>query len=159
MSKKQAFLQKHRLINLLPERVKCKLFHENEFFDPLDKMQVKYEMLRVHSVEGRNVKAAAEEFGMSRQSFYDTAKTFEEEGMAGLAGKKRGRKGPQKCTSEVVSLLLDRKEKEPDLSGSQLAEWLREEKAIDLHRRTVEKIISGRGAGKKKVQAKKKRGR
>ena len=44
-------------------------------------------------------------FGYSRQGFYDVQESFRELGMAGLLDKKRGRKGPTRCTPAVVAYL------------------------------------------------------
>ena len=41
-----------------------------EFFDRRDRVQVKYEMLRRHRVDGRPVTDVATAFGVSRQTFY-----------------------------------------------------------------------------------------
>ena len=43
---KNARLRQHGALHHFPDEVADPLFHENEFFDPLDLLQVKYEMLR-----------------------------------------------------------------------------------------------------------------
>ena len=42
-----------------PETVQAELFLRHRFFDPLDKVQVKYEMLRAHVDDGRTHSLAA----------------------------------------------------------------------------------------------------
>ena len=51
-AKVKALLEEGTL-NPAPEKVQDPKFHENEFFDPRDIVQVKYEMLRRVSVEKR----------------------------------------------------------------------------------------------------------
>ena len=59
------------LLHPAPEAVSAAAFVEHpEFFAAFDKVQVKYEMLRAHLVEGATVTAAAAAHGYSRASFY-----------------------------------------------------------------------------------------
>ena len=55
---KNEFLKKEGLLNKKPERVSHSLFKSNEFFDPLDLLQVRYEMLRSVNVDGCSVVSA-----------------------------------------------------------------------------------------------------
>ena len=52
---KRQFLEEAGALHRAPDRVRAELFERHRFFDPLDKIQVKYEMLRAHAVEGRSV--------------------------------------------------------------------------------------------------------
>ena len=56
---KRQFLEAAGALNPHPARVGAPLFERHRFFDPLDKVQVKYEMLRAHAVDGETAKAAA----------------------------------------------------------------------------------------------------
>ena len=49
-----------------------------------DKVQVKYEMLRAHVIDGQTATAAAQAHGYSRAAFYLVAAAFERSGMVGL---------------------------------------------------------------------------
>jgi len=71
-------------LNPVPGKVRDAKFHDGEFFDPRDIVQVKYEMLRRVSVENASVTSATEEYGVSRPTFYQTKASFEETGIAGL---------------------------------------------------------------------------
>lgn len=51
---KRRFLEDVGALHLHPERVRATVFDTHRFFDPLDKVQVKYEMLRAHEVDGRS---------------------------------------------------------------------------------------------------------
>ncbi len=137
--------QRTGLLNPKADRVRSPLFERLDFFDAQDKLQVKYEMVRCHRAEGVPIRRAAELFGYSRQGYYQIQRAFEEEGMAGLLERKRGRKGPVKCTPEIVAFLVREKQADPGLSGRELAERLRQEKGLEVHRRTVEKIVASLG--------------
>jgi transposase len=47
----------------------------------------------------------------------------------------------------VVGFLVQEKQRHPELTASELAARLLEEKGVELHRRTVEKIVAGLGGG------------
>lgn len=108
---------------------------EGPFFFALDKVQVKYEMLRSHIIEGGTVTAAAAAHGYSRAEFYLVAAAFEEAGMTGLLDERRGRKGPVKLTSEVTAFLgaLD------DCSAAEAAEQLEAALGVRLHPRSIQR--------------------
>src|ERR1700677_2562420 len=95
-SRRQA-LEAAGLVHPQPEAVTSPLFTgTSSFFLALDKVQVKYEMLRAHVVEGSTITEAARGHGYSRAEFYLVAAGFDEEGMTGLLDDARGRKGPPK---------------------------------------------------------------
>ena len=75
------------------------------FFLAADKVQVKYEMLRAHLVDGLPVTEAAAAHGYSRAAFYLVAAAFEQSGMAGLLDERRGRRGPVKLRPEIVEFI------------------------------------------------------
>jgi transposase len=141
MATKRQALKCARLLHSHPDKVLSPLFERIAFFDPNDKLQVKYEMLRSHEVEGLPINRAAQLFGYTRQGFYQVQQAFRAQGMAGLLEKKRGRKGPVKCTPEIVAFLVREKQLKPELSGRELAERVLEEHGVRVHRRTVEKVV------------------
>jgi Transposase and inactivated derivatives len=125
------------LVHPRPETVTASLFvGADPFFFALDKLQVKYEMLRAHVVDGSSVSAAAAAHGYSRAAFYLIAAAFEERGMAGLVDERPGRRGPVKLNEEIVGFL---RAADPDLSGAALAARVEERFGVSLHRRTVER--------------------
>lgn len=155
MATKRQALERARLLHPHPDRVLSPLFERIAFFDPNDKLQVKYEMLRSHEVEGVSIHRASQLFGYTRQGFYQVQHAFREQGMAGLLEKKRGRKGPVKCTAPIVAFLVRQKQFEPELSGRELAERVLEKHGVRLHRRTIEKVLENlnRPRAKKKRSA------
>lgn len=144
---KREFLEAAGALNTHPGRVRAVLFERHRFFDPLDKVQVKYEMLRAHVVEGQTVVAVAAAFGFSRQTFYSTLGAFEELGVVGLTDEKRGRRGRSRLTLEDVAWVEAVAKAAPDRSGRHIAEGLFAERGVAVHRRTIERLLAG--AGKK----------
>jgi transposase len=124
------------LVHPRPEAVTSPLFQAADpFFYALDKVQVKYEMLRVHFCDGDTVTAAARSHGYSRAEFYLVAAAFDEAGMTGLLDERRGRKGPMKLTENVQAFL--------DGLGPCTATWaaaaLEEQLGVRLHPRTIQR--------------------
>ena len=70
MDAKNKALAEHGALNPRPQNVAQPLFQFNEFFDPYDLVQVKYEMLRQVRVDGQTVTETAAAFGFSRPAFY-----------------------------------------------------------------------------------------
>ena len=125
------------LLHSSPESVVAPLFTTGAgFFLAEDKVQVKYEMLRAHLVEGLPVTEAAAAHGYSRAAFYLVSASFEELGMVGLLDERRGRRGPVKLTPEVVEFIRTA----ASGSGSQIAEQVAVRFGVRLHRRTVERV-------------------
>lgn len=142
---KRAFLQAAGALNEHPARVRAALFERYRFFDPLDKVQVKYEMLRAHVVGGETVRGVAHAFGFSRQTFYTTLGAFEERGIVGLTDEKRGRRSRLKLSEEDVEWAERLAREDPELSGRIIAQRLREERGVAVHHRTIERILAGTG--------------
>ncbi|MDQ3306169.1 MAG: helix-turn-helix domain-containing protein [Actinomycetota bacterium] len=118
-------------------RVSAGLFDGTRpFFLAEDKVQVKYEMLRAHVVDGTAVTAAAAAHGYSRAAFYLVATAFEEAGMAGLVDERRGRRGALKLTPEISAFITAA---DPFLSGAEVADAVTATFGVTLHRRTVER--------------------
>jgi transposase len=120
-----------------PEAVTAPLFNGREpFFLALDKVQVKYEMLRAHVVDGLSATAAAERHGYSRAAFYLITAAFDDAGMRGLLDEPRGRRGPLKLTSDVMAFVASA---DPTLSGARLVSEVEARFGVSLHRRTIER--------------------
>ena len=134
---RQLALERAGLLHPAPEAVTASAFVEQpEFFAAFDKVQVKYEMLRAHLLDGVSVTAAAAGHGYSRAGFYLVAAAFEQAGMSGLLDDKRGRRGPVKLTAEIVEFL---QAAPPARSGAELTAQVADRFGVMLHRRTVER--------------------
>ena len=140
---KRLFLEQSGALHRHPDRVRAELFEQYRFFDPLDKIQVKYEMLRAHAVGGSSVISVAESFGFSRETYYSALAAFEAYGVPGLADGKPGRPGLWKLTDEAVSWVLELHRRHPALSGREISERLAEELGIEVSRRTIERLLGG----------------
>ena len=134
---RRAALEAAGLVHANPEAVTARLFDGGlPFFLAEDKVQVKYEMLRAHVVDGESVSSAAATHGYSRASFYLVAASFGEAGMTGLLDDRRGRRGPLKLSPEVLEFITGA---DPARSGAELAEAVASQFGVSLHRRTVER--------------------
>lgn len=130
-------LEEAGLLHPRPEAVTAALFDGSRpFFLAEDKVQVKYEMLRSHHVDGLAVTRAAAAHGYSRAAFYLINSAFAETGMTGLLDERRGRKGPLKISPEIAAFIG---QADPGLSGAELAALVAREYGVSLHRRTVER--------------------
>jgi hypothetical protein len=124
------------LLHPNPDAVLAPLFTGGSgFFLASDKVQVKYEMLRARLVEGVPVAEAAAAHGYSRAAFYLVAAAFDQSGMAGLLDERRGRRGPVKLRPEIVDFI-----RAEGGSGAQIAEQVADRFAVQLHRRTIERV-------------------
>jgi len=108
-------LQQQGTLNPRPKAVRDELFLQDDFFDPRDLVQVKYEMLRRVRTEGKSVTDAAANFGFSRPSFYQAQSAFEQDGLAGLVPHKRGPKQAHKLTEEVLAFIGEVRQQEPSI--------------------------------------------
>ena len=125
-------------LNPGPEKVRDPKFREGEFFDPRDGVQVKYEMLRRVSVENASVTDAAEEYGVSRPTYYQAQASFAEAGIAGLVPKKRGPHGPHKLQGDVLAFLERQLVAGEPIRARELSRLIRKEFGFDVHPRTIE---------------------
>jgi len=137
-------LDEQGILNPRPEDVKDSLFQENEFFDPRDLLQVKYEMLRRHQIEGLPATSAARAFGFSRVTFYQTVKRFEEEGLGGLFPKLRGPKSAHKLSEELIAFVESVLAEDPTLQPPVLAEFIKVRFDISVHPRSIERALARR---------------
>lgn len=131
-------------LNPAPEKVRDLKFGEGEFFDPRDLVQVKYEMLRRVSVENASVTDTAEEYGISRPTYYQARAGFEEAGIAGLVPRKRGPRGPHKLHDEILAFLQTQFIPGEPIRARALARLVQQRFDLDVHPRTIERALSGK---------------
>jgi len=93
---KREALARDSALNPHPEAVRDPLFADNPFFDPADLVQVRYEMVRRHEVDGQVISAVATNFGVSRPTFYKAQTALATAGLAGLLPAQRGPKAAHK---------------------------------------------------------------
>jgi len=142
---KNNLLKDNGVLHPDPDKVKAELFAGNDFFDPHDLIQVKYEMLRCIREEKCSVREAAQMFGLSRPSFYQAQAQFEKEGVAGLLPRKRGPKKAHKLTEDIQSFVKEKLEEKPGkISWENLSRMVEERFAKKLHPRSIERKMKQR---------------
>ncbi len=134
-------LQQQGTLNPRPKEVRDELFLQDEFFDPRDLVQVKYEMLRRVQTEGQSVTDASANFGFSRPSFYQALSAFEQDGLAGLVPHKRGPKQAHKLTEEVLAFIGEMRQKEPSVRLPDLVKLIQDRFGIRVHPRSIERSL------------------
>lgn len=137
-------LKRTGTLNPHPDTVSDGLFRENPFFDPNDLLQVRYEMLRRHSVEGASIVDVAVKFGVSRPTVYQAQTAFEQAGLSGLLPKHRGPKERHKLSAEVLDYVRVLRAAEPGLTTVACVEAVQEKFGITIHRRSLERAIASK---------------
>jgi len=137
------YLKKGSTFNSKASEVKDELFLKNDFFDPQDLVQVKYEMLRKVEKEDFKVKEAVHLFGMSRQYYYKIKPAFDRQGMAGLLPDKRGPKHPFKLNDDIVGFINEMIKEEPSATNQRIAEKLEARFKVVVNPRTIQRMRKG----------------
>ena len=114
------------------------------FFDPRDRVQVKYEMLRRHQIDGRPVTEVAARFGVSRQTFYLTAAAFQAHGIPGLMPRRPGPKAAHKCTDAVVDYVERWRAGEDVRPDEPLTAAVARRFGISVHARSLDRAVARR---------------
>ena len=131
--------------NPAPDKVRDPKFRAGEFFDPRDAVQVKYELLRRVSIDKVSVTEASDEYGVSRPTYYQAKAGFDMAGIAGLVPAKPGPRGPHKVDDDVLAFLRARVVAGERLRARELAKLVRDELDIELHPRTIERVLKKTG--------------
>ena len=139
-------LARSRTLNPRPEAVADAAFAASEFFDARDVVQVKYEMVRRVEADGVSVSAAADAFGLSRQSYYTAAAALADGGLQGLVPGKPGPRRAHKLTEEVLDHLEALRAADPSLRAPALAAAVAERFGVRVHPRSVERALARREA-------------
>src|SRR5882672_10224131 len=122
---KRNTLRKQGTLHPHPDAVSAESFQNSDFFDPQDLVQVKYEMLRRVEAEQASVSQAAQEFGLSRPSFYQAQAAFQQSGLAGLIRQKPGPWRARKLTAQVLDFVEETRAAHPTLRYAELARQAR----------------------------------
>jgi len=141
---KQELLRRSSCLNPRPHAVKDELFGSDDFFDPRDLPQVKYEMLRRVAHDKKPVSASAGDFGFSRVAFYQARDAFEKEGLCGLLPRKRGPKDRHKLTAEVMRFVNQSREGNESAGPVLLAQRIEERFGIRVHPRSIQRAVAAR---------------
>jgi transposase len=139
---KSAALGRDGTLNPHPEAVQDALFTSNPFFDPRDLIQVRYEMVRRHQVDGLSISDAAAAFGVSRPTFYKARNALASHGLGGLIPGPRGPKDGHKLSAAVISFVSEMKLASPDLTTLQCLDAIQERFGLKVHKRSLERALA-----------------
>lgn len=129
------------VLNRHAEQITDPVFGAHEFFDARDLVQVKYEMLRRVEIDAQPVTPTAAAFRLSRPSFYQAQRAFQQRGLAGLLPKKRGPHGGHKLTAEIVTFLQQAQARDASLRPVDLAQHVADRFAVTVHPRSIERAL------------------
>jgi transposase len=144
---KSEALRQDRALNPNPAAVRDALFASNPFFDARDLVQVRYEMVRRHQVDGVAISEAAATFGVSRPTFYKAQSALQTAGLPGLLPSRRGPKGGHKISPEVIAFVADLKAATPEITTSQCLEAIEARFGTKVHRRSLERALAHKKKG------------
>ena len=137
-------LKRTGTLNPRPDSISDTLFKANPFFDPKDLLQVRYEMLRRHRVEGVSILNVATQFGVSRPTVYQAQAAFQQAGLSGLLPKHRGPKEGHKLSAEIIEYVRNLRVTAPSLTTSACLQAVQEEFGITVHRRSLERALASK---------------
>jgi transposase len=139
---KSEALAQDGVLNPNPEAVRDAVFTGNPFFDTKDLIQVRYEMVRRHQVDGVAISEAAASFGVTRPTFYKAQSALQAAGLAGLLPSRRGPKSGHKISAEVIVFVTDLKAASPELTTSQCLDAIEARFGVKVHRRSLERALA-----------------
>ncbi len=118
------------------------LFRSPPFFDPRDRVQARYEMLRRHQVDSLPVAVVAAAFGVSRPTFYQAQAALQRSGLPGLVPGRPGPKDGSKLSAAIVAFVRALKAADPTLTTSACLRVVRDRFGITVHRRSLERALT-----------------
>lgn len=143
-------LKNENVFNANFKDVKDELFVNNDFFDPYDLIQVKYEMIRRVKQEGWTISKAAQTFGISRISFYKLLNIYNSQGLVGFFPKKRGPKKPHKINDNIALYINNYITNNEEHNAAEITNQIKTNFNITLHKRSIQRFLSN----KKKLEGK-----
>jgi len=147
-------LRQQNALNPRPHKLRDRLFVNSTFFDARDLVQVKYEMLRRVHHDGLSVSQVCADFGFSRPSYYEIQAAFEAGGLLGLLPQQRGPRRRHKLSPEILDFIAVQRKEQPGLGMIALLALIESRFGVALHRRTVERGLSGKKKRRKPTGAK-----
>ena len=139
---KRAALRAAGALHPHPEAVQDEAFSRHEFFDRRDRVQVKYEMLRRHRLEGRPVTEVATAFGVSRQAFYKAETALRASGIPGLLPRRRGPRRAHKCSDEVLEFVEQWRAAPASGRKESVVEAIQHRFKVSLHPRSITRALA-----------------
>ena len=151
---KKDVLSKIGALNKNPEKITNPLFKKHDFFDVLDKIQIKYEMLRANQVDGQKASHICKQYNYSREAFYVILRKFKQKGTVGLLEGSRQKKNTIMMNEDIAKMIIQTKFENPEISGSKLAQKINATFNTDYKKRSIEKAVKSLGLTKKKSNLK-----
>jgi transposase len=139
---KREALARDGALNPHPEAVRDALFADNPFFDSADLVQVRYEMVRRHEVDGQAIGEVAAKFGVSRPTFYKAQGALATTGLTGLLPAQRGPKGGHKLSDAMLAFDADLRARTPGMTMAQRLAAVEQRFGIKVHRRSLERAVA-----------------
>jgi transposase len=140
-AKKEA-LASDGTLNPYPEAVRDSLFADNPFFDPADLVQVRYEMVRRHELDGQPISEVATNFGVSRPTFYKAQEALATAGLIGLLPGQRGPKGGHKLSAGMLAFDADLRARSSQMTMTERLAAIEERFDVKIHRRSLERALA-----------------
>lgn len=141
---KEQHLRNCGIWNAVTGAVTDGLFADSEFFDPRDLILVKYEMLRRVRVDCLSVMEAAQRFGFSRAGYYKVRSAYQRSGLIGLLPARPGPRQAHKLTDEILKFIDEQLAAQGELSPSQLAVLILQDRKLSVHPRSIERALARR---------------
>jgi len=116
--------------------------------DPDDEVTWKLAMLIAGECEGLGPLRAAQQFGFSKQRYFQLRQAFQEHGAAALQSQRRGPKTHYRRTDEVVRQVIRHRFLDPEASAQVIGQKLRQT-GQPVSTRSVERVITDYGLQKK----------
>lgn len=113
-----------------------------------DEITLKIAMLYQGECEGKGRAKTAQEFGYSRQRYYQILQLFIEKGAEGLKKQRTGPKSDYVRTDEIVRQIIRYRYLDPKISAEVIAQRLRQA-GHPISLRSVERVITEYGLQKK----------
>jgi len=136
---KQDILLGNGTFNKNHAKVTERRFIDDDFYDPRDLAQVKYEMLRTARESKESVEEITDKFGFSRAGFYKIESSFEKEGLSAFVSNKTGPRNAWKLTKERQRFIDGYILENPGAGSGELASILKTERGLEISKRTIER--------------------
>ena len=126
-------------LNRHPDRVRAARFIEDDFFDPRDLLQVRYEMVR--SADSARLGEVAAEFGVSVPTCVRIRRRFREGGLQALLPLPRGPRRPSKVTDEILAFIEDYRARNGPVGARRLVPVIESRFGVSIHPRSITKAF------------------
>ena len=133
-------LRQSRTLNPHPERITDPRFADDEFFDPHDLLQVRYEMVR-HARKAP-LAETAKRFGASVPTCVRVNRAFREGGLQALLPRRRGPRGSHKITPEILAIVEEYRIRHGAVGSRKLVPLIEVHFGVVLHPRGLEKALA-----------------